>query len=144
MRWSALSRLHDETILKTLPEAQRTQDIEFIIQIIFMTEIKQTNKQTSKQTNKQTNNQTIKQSNKQTNKQNNKQTNKMFLYISSSHLEYFLKHPIEQPGHRTGGDQKVNHNLSGQCLFVCCFVCLFKQEELIRKGRSVTLNSLIF
>ena len=26
---------------KTLPEAQRTQDIEFIIQIIFMAEIKQ-------------------------------------------------------------------------------------------------------
>ena len=29
-----------------MPEAQRTQDIEFIIQIIFMAEIKQTNKQT--------------------------------------------------------------------------------------------------
>ena len=33
---------------KTLPEAQRTQDIEFIIQITFMTEIKQTNKQANK------------------------------------------------------------------------------------------------
>ena len=38
---------------KTLPEAQRTQDIEFIIQITFMTEINQTNKQTNKRTNKQ-------------------------------------------------------------------------------------------
>ena len=45
---------------KTLPEAQRTQDIEFIIQIIFMAEIKQTNKQTNKQ-NKQINKQTNKQ-----------------------------------------------------------------------------------
>ena len=43
-----------------MPEAQRTQDIEFIIQIIFMAEIKQTNKQTKQQT--------IKQNNKQTNK----------------------------------------------------------------------------
>ena len=32
-----------------MPEAQRTQDIEFIIQIILMAEIKQTNKQTNKQ-----------------------------------------------------------------------------------------------
>ena len=44
---------------KTLPEAQRTQDIEFIIQIIFMAEIKQTNKQTNKQNNKQTNKQDV-------------------------------------------------------------------------------------
>ena len=37
----------------TLPEAQRTQDIEFIIQIIFIAEIKQPSKQASEQTNKQ-------------------------------------------------------------------------------------------
>jgi len=35
---------HDQ---KILPEAQRPQDIEFIIQIIFITEIKQPNKQTN-------------------------------------------------------------------------------------------------
>ena len=49
----------------TLPEAQRTQDIEFIIQIIFMAEINQSNKQTNKQINKQTNKTTNKQTNKQ-------------------------------------------------------------------------------
>ena len=54
--------------VKTLPEAQRTQDIEFIIQIIFMAEIKQSNKQTNKQNNKQ--------SNKTTNNQTKQQTNK--------------------------------------------------------------------
>ena len=52
-------------MFKTLPEAQRTQDIEFIIQIIFMTEIKQTNKKANKQD--------------------------VLVYISSSCLEYFLK-----------------------------------------------------
>ena len=71
--------------LKTLPEAQRTQDIEFIIRITFMTEIKQTNKQTCKKTSKQTNK-------KQTNKQKmNKQTNNMSLYFTFSYLQYFLK-----------------------------------------------------
>ena len=69
----------------TLSEAQRSQDIEFIIQIIFMTEIKQTNKQTNKQ-------KTNKQAKKQTNKQKtNKQTNKMSLYFAFSYLQYFLK-----------------------------------------------------
>ena len=47
--------------METLPEAQRTQDIDFIIQIIFMAEIKQSNKQTNKQNNKQSNKTTNKQ-----------------------------------------------------------------------------------
>ena len=34
----------DDILIETLPEAQRTHDIEFIIQITFMAEIKQTNK----------------------------------------------------------------------------------------------------
>ena len=58
--------LHVKRGIQTLPEAQRTHDIEFIIQIIFMAEINQNNKQTNKQTKQQTNKQTNK---KQTNKQ---------------------------------------------------------------------------
>ena len=42
----SLTGLKNVVVYQTLPEAQRTQDIEFIIQIIFIAEIKQTNKQT--------------------------------------------------------------------------------------------------